>query len=160
MSVEWSRLRYSNRAVIYTQYRVFLSRDLNCAIFKIRHLQALRSSNSGNEFMQHLSSYAEGLPPDAKERYIDNISIINGTDPLLDRLFGEEVDVTPPVDASDLVSYLVLQTSFVTAKQFKARKGLEAYNQFVCGWVKEINTRKVAGKYLTTGRVSLSHTHI
>ena len=49
---------------------------------------------------------------------------------------------------------MVLQTSFVTTKQFKARKGLEAYNQFVCGWVKEIKTRKVGGKYLTTGRVS------
>ena len=79
---------------------------------------------------------------------------MNGTDPLSDGLFGEEVDVTPPVDACDLVSYLVLQTSFVTAKQFKARKGLEAYKQFVCGWVKEIKTRKVADKYLTTGRVS------
>ena len=95
--------------------------------------------------MQHLSSYAENLPPDAKERYLDKSSVINGTDPLSNGLFGE-VDVTPPVDASDLVSYLVLQTSVVTAKQFKASKGLDAYNQFVCGWVKEINTRNVAGK--------------
>ena len=104
--------------------------------------------------MQRLSLYAENLPPDAKDRYLAKISVINGTDPLSDGLFEEEVDVTPPVDACDLVSYLVLQTSFVTAKQFKARKGLEAYNQFVCGWVKEIKTRKVADKYLTTGRVS------
>ena len=104
--------------------------------------------------MQRLSLYAENLPPNAKDRYLAKISVINGTDPLSDSLFGEEVDVTPPVDVYDLVSYLVLQTSFVTAKQFKARKGLEAYNQFVCGWVKEIKTRKVADKYLTTGRVS------
>ena len=69
-------------------------------------------------------------------------------------MLGEDVDDTPPVDACDLVSYLVLQTSFVTAKQFKARKGLEAYNRFVCGWVKEISTHKVAEKYVTTGRVS------
>ena len=104
--------------------------------------------------MQRLSSYAENLPPEAKNRYLAKISIIDGTDPLSAGEFGEEADVTPPVDACDLVSYLVLQTSFVTAKQFKARKGLEAYNQFVCGWVKEVKTRKVAGKYLTTGRVS------
>ena len=106
--------------------------------------------------MQRLSLYAENLPPEAKARYLAKISIIDGIDPLSDGVFGEEVDVTPPVDACDLVSYLVLQTSFVTAKQFKARKGLEAYNQFVCGWVKEIKTRKVAGKYLTTSRVSCS----
>ena len=104
--------------------------------------------------MQRLSSYAENLPPEAKNRYLAKISIIDGTDPLSAGEFGKEADVTPPIDACDLVSYLVLQTSFVTAKQFKARKGLEAYNQFVCGWVKEVKTRKVAGKYLTTGRVS------
>ena len=104
--------------------------------------------------MQRLSLYAENLPPEAKARYLAKISIIDGIDPLSDGAFGEEVDVTPPVDACDLVSYLVLQTSFVTAKQFKARKELEVYNQFVCSWVKEIKTRKVAGKYLTTSRVS------
>ena len=48
--------------------------------------------------------------------------------------------VIPPVDARDLVSYLDLETSFVTAKQFKARKGLEAYSQFVSGWVKEVKS--------------------
>jgi len=31
---------------------------------------------------------------------------------------------------------------------FKARKGLEAYNQFVSGWVKEVNVRKIAEKLL------------
>ena len=61
----------------------------------------------------------------------------------------------PPVEATDLVSYLVLQTSFVTAQQFKAHKYLESYNQFVCGWVKEVRTWKVSGYYVTTGRVSL-----
>ena len=83
--------------------------------------------------MQRLSLYAENLPPDAKTRYLAKISIIDGTDSLSDGVFGEEVDVTPLVDARDLVSYQVLQTSFMTAKQFKARKGLEAYNQFVAG---------------------------
>ena len=90
--------------------------------------------------MQHLSLYAENLPPEAKTRYLAKISIIDGIDPLSDGVFGEEVDITPPVDACDLVSYLVLQTSFVMAKQFKAHKGLEAYNQFVCGWMRDKNS--------------------
>ena len=47
----------------------------------------------------------------------------------------------PPVEATELVSYLVLQTSFVTAQQFiRAHKSLESYNHFVCGWVKEVRT--------------------
>jgi len=37
-------------------------------------------------------------------------------------LAGEPSDEAPPVDAYDLLSYLVVQTNFVTAKQFKARK--------------------------------------
>ena len=105
--------------------------------------------------MQRLSSYTESLPSEAKTRYLEKISVISGLDPFNGGL-GELTDDVPPVDACDLVAYLVLQTSFVSSKQFKARKGLEAYNQFVSGWVKDVCNRKIAGKYLTTGRVSSS----
>jgi len=49
------------------------------------------------------------------DRYLAKISVINGTDPPSDGLFGEEVNVTLLVDVCDLVAYLVLQTSFVMA---------------------------------------------
>ena len=61
-----------------------------------------------------------------------------GLDPFSSDFVGEKSDVVPPVSGCDLVSYLVLQTSFITSKQFKAHKFLEAYNQFVSGWVKDI----------------------
>ena len=64
------------------------------------------------------------------------------------------VERVPPVEASVLVSYLVLQTSFVTAKEFKAHKSLEFYNQFVCGWVKEVKTWIKGEKFLIIGSVS------
>ena len=52
------------------------------------------------------------------------------------------------MEACDLVSYLVLKTSFITSAQFKACKGLEAYNQFVSGWIKEvIQGRSAASTY-------------
>jgi len=54
-----------------------------------------------------------------------------------------------------LVLYLVLQTSFVTSSQFKAHKGLEACNQFVSGWIKDVCSRKVTGKYLVISWVSI-----
>ena len=88
--------------------------------------------------MQHLSDYAESLPNDAKARYKEKLNVVGGIDHFQTRNIGELDDCLPDVDASDLVSYLVLQTSFLTAKQFKARKGLEAYNQFVSGWVKDV----------------------
>ena len=71
-----------------------------------------------------LSAYANSL---SEKRYKDKISMIGGLDPYLGSL-GECAGTTPPVEASDLVSYLVLQTSFLTAEQFKAHKGLESYN--------------------------------
>ena len=50
----------------------------------------------------------------------------------------EAVPTVPPVKASDLVVYLVLQTNFITTQQFKVYETLEAYNQFVCGSVKDV----------------------
>ena len=104
--------------------------------------------------MAKLSLYAEKLSREAKDRYLDKISTLGGVDPFSGVAIGDVCRTTPSVDACDLVSYLVLKTSFMTATQFQARKGLEAYNQFVCGWVKDVKTKKVSGKYLTCGRVS------
>ena len=100
-----------------------------------------------------LSSYFEGLDEKAKARYKEKIALIDRNDLFEKVVGGETFDGVVPVDACDLVSYLVLQTSFITLEQFKARKGLEAYNQLVCGWIKDVSTTKISGKYLTTGRV-------
>ena len=94
--------------------------------------------------MSKLSLYADSLPPDAKTRYMDKIESIGGLDPFSSDFVGEKSDVVPPVSGCDLVSYLVSQTSFITSKQFKAHKSLEAYNQFVSGWVKDIHRHAVS----------------
>ena len=99
------------------------------------------------------SLYFEGLSEEAKARYKEKISLINGTDPFGKIVGREAFSGVVPVDACDLVSYLVLQTSFVTSEQFKSRKALEAYNQFVSGWVKDVSVTKMSEKYLTTNRV-------
>ena len=91
------------------------------------------------EKMQNLSSYADGLKPEAKYRYLHKISIIGDVDPFVKLVVGENADCVSPVEACDLVSYLVLKTSFITSAQFKA---LEAYHQFVSGWITEVNTCK------------------
>ena len=44
--------------------------------------------------------------------------------------------------------------SFITAEQFGAQKGMEAYNQFVCGWVKKVVLHKVLPpNFVITGRI-------
>ena len=74
--------------------------------------------------MSKLSLYADSLPPDAKARYLDRIESIDGPD-IRSHLTSLET-------RCDLISYLVLQTSFITRKQFKAYKSLGAYNQLNC----------------------------
>ena len=62
-----------------------------------------------------LSLYAESLPVDAKKRYREKLSDISGVDPFTlqaGKRSGplEAAESLPQVDATDLVSYLVLQT--------------------------------------------------
>ena len=64
------------------------------------------------EKTQNLSSYADDLKSEAKYRYLRKISIIGGVDPFVKLVVGENADCVPPVEACDLVSYLVLKTSY------------------------------------------------
>ena len=104
-----------------------------------------------------LLSYGSGLFPEAKARYVEKMLLIGRVDLFLGGIIpGAEVTtVFPPLDASDVVSYLMLKTSFLIPSQYKACKSLDAYNQLVCGWVKDVTPRKISGKYLICGRVSL-----
>lgn len=79
-----------------------------------------------------MSAYAENLSEGAKTQYKEKLKIINEFDPFTGTA-GELVDHLPPVAEVYIVSHLVLQTSFITAKQFKAQRTLETYNQFVSG---------------------------
>ena len=81
-----------------------------------------------------LSEYGEKLKGQVKRRYVDKISEI-GIDPLLIPKEKFDPECLPPVEASDLLSYLVLETSFYTNKQFKAFRSLQAYNQMVSGFI-------------------------
>ncbi len=100
-----------------------------------------------------LSTYAKSLPVEAKKRYMEKLTAISGVDPFTLQAL-EAAESLPQVDATDLVSYLVLQTNFVSLKQFKSHKSLEAYNQFVSGWVKEVSSWTLKRKCVVTGRVS------
>ena len=87
--------------------------------------------------MSKLSLYADSLPPDAKARYLYGIERIGGPDPFSSDFVGDKSEIVPPVSTSmrfDIVFSTADQ--FITSKQFKAYRSLEAYNQLVCGWVK------------------------
>ena len=54
----------------------------------------------------------------------------------------------PPIEATDLLSYLILETSFYTKQQFKTFKSLEAYNFTVSGFITSIQGCIVSGKHV------------
>ena len=49
-----------------------------------------------------------------------------------------EPDCLPPMEATDILSYLVLETSYYTQNQFKVFRSLEAYNQMVSGFIASV----------------------
>lgn len=59
----------------------------------------------------------------------------------------------PPIEATDLLEYLVLETTYYTKQQFKAFKSLEAYNQMVSGFVTSVMGRITSGKHVVVAEV-------
>ena len=85
------------------------------------------------------SSYFDTLDADSKKRYVVKIGIIGGQDPY--KLESSDVSADPKtlpsVNYPDIVNYLVYSPSPYTLEDLKCYKGLEAYNQFVNGWVRD-----------------------
>jgi hypothetical protein len=55
--------------------------------------------------------------------------------------FLYEKELFPKITYPDIVNYLLFAPSPVTSDEIKNYKSLESYNQFLCGWVKEIGIR-------------------
>lgn len=115
-------------------------------------LLSKKSSEDIEKFIPTLSEYYNTLDPHVKQRYLDKISVI-GIDPAT--LHGAKLDpeCLPPIESVDLVSYLVLETSFYTKEQFKNSKSLEAYNQMVSGFVTSVQGLQISDKYVVIGKV-------
>ena len=62
----------------------------------------------------------------------------------------------PSITYPDIVNYLVFGTSPFTSEQMKAYKGLEAYNQVLEGWVRDVHVKLVGDKRLVMGKVCFS----
>ena len=99
-----------------------------------------------------ISDYAKKLEPLVKQRYFNKISAI-GIDPVLIEGKHFEADCLPPVESTDLLFYLVLETSFYTQKQFKAFRSLEAYNQMVSGFITSVQGHIIANKFVVLAKV-------
>lgn len=80
-----------------------------------------------------------------------------GADPfaLLPTDFVSDCKLWPRVEMTDIQDYLILKTSFVTRKQLKAYKSMDAHNYLTSGWVQEPSLRSVgANSVIVVSQVS------
>ena len=99
-----------------------------------------------------LSVYANKLEEKVKKRYVEKISAI-GIDPVLIEGKNFEPDCLPPVESTDLLFYLVLETSYYTKQQFKAFRSLQAYNQMVSGFISSVQGHIINDKFVVLAKV-------
>ena len=99
-----------------------------------------------------LSDYANKLDQKIKKRYLEKISKI-GIDPVLIDGKNFEPDCLPPVESTDLLFYLVLETSYYTKQQFKAFRSLQAYNQMVSGFISSVQGHMIQDKFVVLAKV-------
>ncbi|PFX30140.1 hypothetical protein AWC38_SpisGene5098 [Stylophora pistillata] len=99
--------------------------------------EAKLSANTDISIHSPLSEYTKKLEPGVRQRYLEKNSAI-GIDPFLIQNENFQPDCLPPVECTDLLFYLVLETSFYTQHLFKAFRSLEAYNQMVSGFMASV----------------------
>ena len=87
------------------------------------------------------SKYQECLSNESRQRYRQKISKINSVDPycLKEEELVFEQDLYPKIMCADIINYLLFAPSPVTSDELKCYKSMDAYNQFLCAWVKEIS---------------------
>ena len=74
-----------------------------------------------------LSDYVKELATRVTERYLAKISVI-GVDPASTPKEQFKGECLPPIKVSDLLGYLVQETSHYMRREFNAYKSLNAYN--------------------------------
>jgi len=79
--------------------------------------------NSGVHYSFPIPEYAKQLDFPVRDQYLQKIAAI-GIDPVLVKGKDFKPDCLPPVESTDILCYLVLETSFYTQQQFKAFRSL------------------------------------
>ena len=59
----------------------------------------------------------------------------------------------PPVESADILTYLVLETSYYTKDQFKIFRSLEAFNLLVSGFVSSVQGHRISDKCVVLAKV-------
>ncbi|KAL5011782.1 hypothetical protein ScPMuIL_010333 [Solemya velum] len=101
------------------------------------------------------TTYFETLDSVAKARYLNKLKSIDNLDPYtMDAAgFSDDPTLLPSVKYANIYTYLVNTPSPYTKDELECYKGLDAYNQFLSGWVRDVKTTIVNNLHLVIGRV-------
>lgn len=103
------------------------------------------------------SDYYKTLDPPTQKRNREKILLIENIDPyeVEEDKYSDDISELPNTSYPDIVNYLVFSPSPYTADDMKAYKSLEAYNQVLEGWVRDVKCLNVSNLKLVRGKVCL-----
>ncbi|KAL5019112.1 hypothetical protein ScPMuIL_004834 [Solemya velum] len=85
--------------------------------------------------------YVDSLDKYCQSRYLEKCGFISGRDPydIKKDEWSNKDYLWPFVTHMDIIMYLIYTKSGYTVDELRTYKSLEAYNQFVSGWVSEVS---------------------
>ena len=101
------------------------------------------------------TDYFNKLDPPTQKRYKEKLEVIGNTDPYSapDSDFSVKIGDFPSICYPDIVSYLVFNPSPFSADDMRAYKSLEAYNQVIEGWLRDVKVMTTSGLKVVKGMV-------
>ncbi|KAJ8031893.1 hypothetical protein HOLleu_25248 [Holothuria leucospilota] len=102
------------------------------------------------------SKYFEGLDEGSKARYQSKINHIGNVDPytIARKDWSADPKILPAISYPDIVNYVLFSPCPYRLEDMRSYIGLEAYNQFVSGWVREVVAWKAERNLvIVSGRV-------
>ena len=93
------------------------------------------------------TDYFNKLDPPTQKRYKEKLEITGNIDPYSapDSHFSVKIGNFPLICYPDIVNYLVFSPSPFSTDDMKAYKSLEAYNQVIEGWVRDVKVMTTSG---------------
>ena len=87
----------------------------------------------------------------------EKLTFIGGLDPFQLCPLDRDYKILPFVTYQDIANYVIFDKSAYTADYLTTYKGLDVYNQMICGWVREMQCEIIEGKTLVKAKVSISY---
>ena len=103
-------------------------------------------------------TYKSTLDSASLKRYNEKLSLIENLDPyeIEKNHWKNDPKILPHIEYPDIVNYCVYSKSAYTLDQLKSYKSLDSYNQFISGWVSQLQSFVASDKVIVRANVKHS----